>query len=105
MGKPTEGYFLNKDVDVDLNRTTLPAPALNIEGFYFQDHGEEGLFGYNWKDLETGDYPFQNLDKQMYVYNGKRYSLADIQSLGDCKPKSSQVRVHRPPNAELVLPN
>ena len=92
MNHSIEHPFVNEDDNVWLNETTLPAPALDIEGFYLQDGGEDGLFGYNWTDEETGDYAFRDLDRRYYSYGGKRYSLKEIESLGDCKPESSQAR-------------
>lgn len=73
----------------EMDKTLLPAPALNIAGFYFS---EDQSYGYDWFDPQEEKYPFRDPKGKVYAYDGKRYNATYITEHGDCKPSSAEVR-------------
>lgn len=83
----------------DLVEKPLPAPALNISGFFFVKPGAYGnrfyvyddVYGHDWSDPRSGNHPFQKKDEQTYFYSDKQYKLTYIDKNGQCPPLSTDV--------------
>ncbi|KAK4168335.1 hypothetical protein QBC43DRAFT_296978 [Cladorrhinum sp. PSN259] len=71
----------------------LPAPALNISAFYLPPHPEAAagdLYGYDWTDPRTSQYPFRNKTRAMFMADNQTYTVNDIIEHGRCQPVSDQ---------------
>jgi hypothetical protein len=84
-------YGLNQTPSVWAGQTQLPPPALNITAFYLDDqNGRFDLTGHDWVHPTTGQKPFQDPSKMMYMLSSvnRTYDLAYIQTYGRCQPSS-----------------